>query len=124
MKQMSDVETTMSSRPPRLPLPMGFPRRRCDETGLLLPYVGPCFKGPPDASATTTITIRSMRLGCWKPCPHRALAGRARGAPGPADDLFELHQDPSGGLAAVDARARRAGVGAASRVLDLCAGLG
>jgi sarcosine/dimethylglycine N-methyltransferase len=41
-----------------------------------------------------------------------------------ADDLFEFDQDHYGGLAAVDALARRAGVGAASRVLDLCAGLG
>src|SRR6266480_5862570 len=40
------------------------------------------------------------------------------------DELFEFDQDHYGGLAAVDALARRAGVGAQSRVLDVCAGLG
>jgi sarcosine/dimethylglycine N-methyltransferase len=50
---------------------------------------------------------------------------RARG-PGPlaADDLFAFDQDHYGGLAAVDALARRAGIDATSRVLDICAGLG
>lgn len=41
-----------------------------------------------------------------------------------ADDLFAYDQDHYGGLAAVDALARLAGIDAASRVLDLCAGLG
>ena len=41
-----------------------------------------------------------------------------------ADDLFEFDQDHYGGLAAVDALARRAGITATTRVLDLCAGLG
>ena len=41
-----------------------------------------------------------------------------------ADDLFEFDQDHYGGLAAVDALAHRAGIGAISRVLDVCAGLG
>jgi SAM-dependent methyltransferase len=59
----------------------------------------------------------------------RVLAALARpelgrGAPLDADDLFEFDQDHYGGLAAVDALARRAGVGGASRVLDVCAGLG
>jgi SAM-dependent methyltransferase len=59
----------------------------------------------------------------------RVLAALARpglGPPGPltADDLFEFDQDHYGGLAAVDILARRAGVGATSRVLDVCAGLG
>ncbi len=40
------------------------------------------------------------------------------------EDLFEFDQDHYGGLAAVDALARRAGVDETSRVLDLCAGLG
>ena len=40
-----------------------------------------------------------------------------------ADDLFEFDQDHYGGLAAVDALARLAGVTATTRVLDLCAGL-
>src|SRR3989441_6256359 len=41
-----------------------------------------------------------------------------------ADDLYPFDQDHYGGLGAVDALARRAGITAASRVLDLCAGLG
>lgn len=53
-----------------------------------------------------------------------ALAGRGLAGSLTADDLFEFDQDHYGGLEAVDALARRAGVGAASRVLDLCAGLG
>jgi SAM-dependent methyltransferase len=53
-----------------------------------------------------------------------ALAGHGLGGPLTAEDLFEFDQDHYGGLAAVDALARRAGIGAASRVLDLCAGLG
>lgn len=39
------------------------------------------------------------------------------------DELFAFDQDHYGGLAAVDALARRAGITAASRVLDVCAGL-
>ncbi len=53
-----------------------------------------------------------------------ALAGQGLAGPLTADDLFEFDQDHYGGLAAVDALARRAGVGTASRVLDVCAGLG
>ena len=41
-----------------------------------------------------------------------------------ADDLYPFDQDHYGGLGAVDALARRAGITAASRVLDICAGLG
>lgn len=54
-----------------------------------------------------------------------ALARRRGHAAGPVrpEDLFDLDQDHYGGAAAVDALARRAGVGAASRVLDVCAGL-
>jgi sarcosine/dimethylglycine N-methyltransferase len=54
----------------------------------------------------------------------RRRRGPLTGAPVSADDLFEFDQDHYGGLAAVDALARRAGIGAATRVLDLCAGLG
>src|SRR5947208_7453062 len=39
------------------------------------------------------------------------------------DELFEFDQDHYGGLDAVDALARRAGITAQSRVLDVCAGL-
>jgi sarcosine/dimethylglycine N-methyltransferase len=49
--------------------------------------------------------------------------GRLAGPPLTADDLFDLDQDHYGGLAAVDSLARRAGVVAGSRVLDVCAGL-
>jgi sarcosine/dimethylglycine N-methyltransferase len=40
------------------------------------------------------------------------------------EDLYEWDQDHYGGLAAVEALARRAAIGPASRVLDVCAGLG
>jgi len=53
--------------------------------------------------------------------------GRARGGldgPLSADDLFPYDQDHYGGLGAVDELARRAGITGASRVLDMCAGLG
>jgi ubiquinone/menaquinone biosynthesis C-methylase UbiE len=40
-----------------------------------------------------------------------------------ADDLFDFDQDHYGGLAAVDALARLAGIGTGTRVLDVCAGL-
>jgi sarcosine/dimethylglycine N-methyltransferase len=57
-----------------------------------------------------------------------AAVRRRRGAladgPLTADDLFDFDQDHYGGLAAVDALARLAGIDAHTRVLDLCAGLG
>ena len=53
----------------------------------------------------------------------QALSRPGLGRP-TADDLFEFDQDHYGGLAAVDALARRAGIAATSRVLDVCAGLG
>jgi SAM-dependent methyltransferase len=40
------------------------------------------------------------------------------------EDLHEWDQDHYGGLAAVEALARKAGIGAGSLVLDVCAGLG
>jgi ubiquinone/menaquinone biosynthesis C-methylase UbiE len=40
------------------------------------------------------------------------------------EDLFSLDQDHYGGLPAVEALARRAGIAGDSRVLDVCAGLG
>lgn len=53
-------------------------------------------------------------------------AAESNGVSGPvtADDLFAYDQDHYGGVAAVDALARRANVGPTSRVLDVCAGLG
>jgi SAM-dependent methyltransferase len=54
-----------------------------------------------------------------------AVARRRRGRAGPPrpDDLFDFDQDHYGGLTAVATLARRARLTAASRVLDLCAGL-
>jgi len=54
-----------------------------------------------------------------------AVARRRGGVEGAltAEDLFEFDQDHYGGLDAVDTLARRAGVTARSRVLDVCAGL-
>ncbi|HXD99338.1 MAG TPA: methyltransferase domain-containing protein [Candidatus Acidoferrum sp.] len=54
----------------------------------------------------------------------RRRRGALAGTPLTADDLFEFDQDHYGGLAAVDALARLAGIDARTRVLDLCAGLG
>jgi ubiquinone/menaquinone biosynthesis C-methylase UbiE len=54
----------------------------------------------------------------------RAAASRGGGARLAADDLFAFDQDHYGGIAAVDVLARRAGIGAPTRVLDVCAGLG
>jgi ubiquinone/menaquinone biosynthesis C-methylase UbiE len=55
-----------------------------------------------------------------------AVARRGGGVVGAIrpDDLFDFDQDHYGGLAAVEALAERAGIVAASRALDLCAGLG
>jgi SAM-dependent methyltransferase len=54
-----------------------------------------------------------------------ALRRRGRELRGLApEDLYEWDQDHYGGLAAVEALARRAMVGADSDVLDVCAGLG
>jgi SAM-dependent methyltransferase len=53
-----------------------------------------------------------------------AARRRANGAALRAEDLFPFDQDHYGGVGAVDALARRAGVTARSRVLDVCAGLG
>jgi ubiquinone/menaquinone biosynthesis C-methylase UbiE len=59
---------------------------------------------------------------------HQVLAAVARRRGGDLsrlspDDLFDFDQDHYGGLKAVDTLARRAGISAASRVLDVCAGL-
>jgi sarcosine/dimethylglycine N-methyltransferase len=54
-----------------------------------------------------------------------AALARARHAAAPArpEDLFAHDQDHYGGLAAVEALARRSSIGPGSRVLDVCAGL-
>jgi SAM-dependent methyltransferase len=63
-----------------------------------------------------------------RPAPDQRGPGERRGAldatPLTPDDLFDFDQDHYGGLAAVDALARLAGIGGHTRVLDLCAGLG
>jgi len=53
----------------------------------------------------------------------RRRRGALTGTPLTADELFDFDQDHYGGLAAVDALARLAGIDARARVLDLCAGL-
>jgi len=56
-----------------------------------------------------------------------AAATRRRGAATAvlrASDLFDFDQDHYGGLAAVEALARKAGITCSARVLDVCAGLG
>jgi ubiquinone/menaquinone biosynthesis C-methylase UbiE len=53
----------------------------------------------------------------------RRRRGALDAAPLTADELFDFDQDHYGGLAAVDVLARLAGIGAGTRVLDLCAGL-
>ena len=53
----------------------------------------------------------------------RRRRGALTGTPLTADDLFDFDQDHYGGLAAVDALARLAGIDTRARVLDLCAGL-
>ena len=56
-----------------------------------------------------------------------AAVRRRRGplaeAPLTAEELFDFDQDHYGGVGAVDVLARRAGIGARSQVLDVCAGL-
>ncbi len=55
-----------------------------------------------------------------------AAVARRRGSAAPplvAEDLFDFDQDHYGGLAAVATLARRAGIEAGTRVLDVCAGL-
>ena len=49
--------------------------------------------------------------------------GQADGRRVAPEDLFDFDQDHYGGPAAVETLARRAGIGAGSRVLDVCAGL-
>src|SRR6266852_2984261 len=120
MKQMSDVETTTSSRPP-LPSPlMGFPRRGVVRTICFYhTWPGASSRGPMHANDFyDRHPISEAQV--------LAALGRRRGGDLSRltpDELFEFDQDHYGGLAAVDALARRAGITAASRVLDVCAGL-
>src|SRR5258705_10476108 len=105
MKQMSDVETTTSSRPPRLPLPMGFPRRRCDENRFAFTIRGPMLQGTPgrvsDFYDHHPINEARVLEALSRPGPVR---------PGPvsADDLFAFTQHHHGVMPPVQSPARPA----------------
>src|SRR2546429_9624597 len=120
MKQMADVETTTSSRPPL--------------TSLLMAPLAAVW------SERFAFTIRPQALQATRMradafydrhpiSEHEVLAAVARRRGGDLsqlspDDLFEFDQDHYGGLQAVDELASRAGIVTASYVLDVCAGLG
>src|SRR2546422_1976917 len=120
MKQMADVETTTSSRPPL--------------TSLLMPPLAAVW------SERFAFIIRRQALQATRMrvddfydhhpiSEHEVLAAVARRRGGDLsqlspDDLFEFDQDHYGGLQAVDELASRAGIATASHVLDVCAGLG
>jgi sarcosine/dimethylglycine N-methyltransferase len=55
---------------------------------------------------------------------REALARRGHRGPVPPETLFDFDMDHYGGLPAIEALARRAGIGRYSRVLDVGAGLG
>src|SRR6059058_3047446 len=122
MKQMSDVETTTSSRPALLTVLMASISSRGVRSKRLVCIMEAWTLQPrrPCESSISTTSIRSAKARCSTPW-------RARGGIDgtlTADDLFPFDQDHYGGLGAVDALARRAGISACSRVLDICAGLG
>src|SRR5438093_6608117 len=115
MKQISDVETTTSSRPPLASLVMGAPHRRVVRTV--------CFYHTlPGASSHAHARRRLLR-----PPPDQRAGGarrrrRQRGgdlSQLSPDDLFEFDQDHYGGLQTVDELASRAGIATASHVLDV-----
>src|SRR5207248_1157336 len=96
--------------------PWAFPRLRCDETGFAFTIRGLMLQGTPGRRVSEFYDHHPIsEAGVLA-----ALARRGRTIPDglTVDDLFELDQDHYGGLAAVDALARRAGVDATSRVLD------
>src|SRR3989454_11228644 len=162
MKQMSDVETTTSSRPAFMGF-AGASLMAClissahrVETPPVVPQAPTGFKGSPDPSF-------QRRLCGWDFEPRRCRravgeeSGEARAEmhrvvpsailfyrqhPISEDqvldalrrqgkdlgklfpqDLYHWDQDHYGGLAAVEALTRRAGISADSHVLDVCAGL-
>src|SRR5437764_3845658 len=123
MKQMSDVETTTSSRPALLTVLMASISSRGGEVETVGLYHG-------SLDASTKAAMRIIDFYDQHPISEGQVldaVGRARGGIDgtlTADDLFPFDQDHYGGLGAVDALARRAGINACSRVLDICAGLG
>jgi sarcosine/dimethylglycine N-methyltransferase len=105
----------------------------CPETAFLYHTASRCFKVQRGrAGGAKLVAVRAgdvLRFYDDHPIAEDqvlaalARAGKDRGRLA-ADDLFPHDQDHYGGLAAVEALARRAGIGPTSRVLDVCAGLG
>src|SRR2546425_10362259 len=120
MKQMSDVETTTSSRPPLTSL-------------LMAPLAAVWSDRFAFIIRCQALQATRMRVDDFYDrhpiSEHQVLAAVARRRGGDLsqlspDDLFEFDQDHYGGLQAVDELASRAGVATASHGLDGCAGLG
>src|SRR5205823_7790223 len=120
MKQISDVETTTSSRPALLTVLMA--------SGLLAGVRskrGVCIM---EGRALQPTAMRILDFYDRHPISESQVLDAVRRARGDetltADDLYPFDQDHYGGLGAVDALARRAGITPAFLVLDICAGLG
>src|SRR5881628_2334218 len=120
MKQMSDVETTTSSRPPLTSL-------------LMAPLAAVWSERFASIIRRQALQATRMRVDDFYDrhpiSEQEVLAAVARRRGGDLsqlspDDLFEFDQDHYGGLQAVDELASRAGIATASHVLDVCAGLG
>lgn len=83
-----------------------------------------------DVGAFKDATVRVLDFYDHHPINEQqvlAAVGRRRGILSgrlTAEDLFDFDQDHYGGLEAVATLARLGGIGASSRVLDVCAGLG
>src|SRR6267378_3347304 len=127
MKQISDVETTMSSRPSLNTLLMVYPRpRRCGKRFVFIIACG----GQQGALLPYDDIVSVIEFYDRHPINEAqvlAAVARRRGSGTTslrASDLFDFDQDHYGGLAAVETLARRASVAPTARVLDVCAGLG
>src|SRR5262249_43587660 len=118
MKQISEVETTTSSRP-SLKVLMHSPglRNGSKRVAFIIARMGQqdartvvdFYDRHPISEAQVMAALRRRGFGSVRPLS--------------AEDLAEFDQDHYGGPGAVDALARSAGIGAGSRVLDVCAGL-
>src|SRR5947209_5960907 len=116
MKQMSDVETTTSSRPPltsllMAPLAAVWSDRfafiiRCQALQATRMRVDDFYDRHPISEQQVLAAVARRRGGDLSQLSP--------------DDLFEFDQDHYGGLQAVDELASRAGVATASHVLDAC----
>src|SRR2546426_3953074 len=120
MKQMSDVETTTSSRPPLTSL-------------LMAPLAAVWSDRFAFIIRCQALQATRMRVDDFYDrhpiSEHQVLAAVARRRGGDLsqlspDALFEFDQDHYGGLQAAGELASRAGLAAGSQVLDVCAGLG